>query len=79
MNKIKDYRNLNEALKRSKWQKDELEISRIAASYLVGIDKGENAFELERKLRENLNKIEQDITGINIPDHIAEAIQWVCS
>jgi len=78
-NKIKEYRSLNEAFKRSKWQTDELKTARIAASYLVGIDKGENAFELARKLRENLNKIELGMININIPDHIVEAIQWVCS
>jgi putative ATP-dependent endonuclease of OLD family len=79
MNEFKENRNLNEAIKRSKWQRDELEIARIAASYLVGIDKGENAFELERKLRDNLTKIESGQININIPDHIIEAIQWVCS
>lgn len=79
MNKYKEYRTLNEAIKRSTWPKDELKTARIAASYLVGIDKGENAFELERKLRDNLTKIESDRININIPDHISEAIQWVCS
>jgi putative ATP-dependent endonuclease of OLD family len=77
MNKFKEYRNLNDAIRRSKWQTDELEIARIAASYLVGINKGENAFELERKLKENLNKMDSERTQINIPDHIAKAIRWV--
>lgn len=57
----------------------ERERAKIAASYLIGIEKrenkGENAFDLERRLRDNL-LIEKK--AIHIPEHIAHAIEWAC-
>jgi len=51
----------------------------IASSYLIDIEKrenkGENAFDLERRLRENL-RIVKDQKTIHIPKHIVDAISW---
>jgi len=52
-----------------------------AACYLNAADgvKGEHALELAAKLRDNLSKKHDDQTPFKVPDHIAQAIQWVCN
>lgn len=52
---------------------------RFATYYLLCTEdsKGEHAFELERQLRENLEKPPEEQEQVQIPDHIAEAILWV--
>ncbi|KUG17087.1 putative atp-dependent endonuclease of the old family [hydrocarbon metagenome] len=61
--------------------KSERKRAHIAASYLIDIEKrknkGENAFDLERRLRENLRSVENRKT-IHVPDHIKDAISWAC-
>jgi putative ATP-dependent endonuclease of OLD family len=44
----------------------------------VGDEKGEHAFEMERKLRENLKKSGVEHLSFTVPSHIGNAIRWAC-
>lgn len=58
--------------------KTEEEKAKFAASYLLSIEsKGENAFNLERRLRENL-EYSDDKSVFNVPSHVKNAIEWAC-
>jgi putative ATP-dependent endonuclease of OLD family len=75
---IKDNEELNMAIENSNWSDKEKIRAKKAASYLINVSKlkGENAFDLERNLRENL-PIEKR-KDFKIPLHITRAILWVC-
>ena len=53
----------------------------VASCYLACTEnaKGEHSFVLDRQLRENLDKAEKDRDQFVVPDHIKEAIEWVCN
>jgi putative ATP-dependent endonuclease of OLD family len=73
-NKI-NYENTKQALN-SIEDETEREKLRYATYYFLSISrKGEHAFDLERKLRENLKDNSEDF---KVPDYIREAIEWVC-
>ena len=53
--------------------------ARFATYYLMSIDsKGENAFDLERALRENLEKEGDERKSFQRPAYISDAIKWAC-
>jgi len=53
--------------------------ARFATYYLMSIDsKGENAFDLERALRENLEKEGTERKSFQRPAYISDAIKWAC-
>ena len=53
--------------------------ARFATYYLMSIDsKGENAFDLERALRENLEKEGAERKSFQRPAYISDAIRWAC-
>lgn len=53
--------------------------ARFATYYLMSIDsKGENAFDLERELRENLEKEGAERKSFQWPAYISDAIRWAC-
>jgi putative ATP-dependent endonuclease of OLD family len=69
---------LNEVLKESFYNEEEKRRARLAASYLLFISKGENAFDLEKKLRDNFDKKPEERKRFVLPDHIKNAIFWAC-
>jgi putative ATP-dependent endonuclease of OLD family len=79
---LSDDEDLIEILDRANFSSaSEREKAHFAASYLMEIEKrenkGENAFDLEHRLRENLRNTEGRI-DISIPEHITRAIKWAC-
>jgi len=59
---------------------NEKEKTRLATYYLLSIDgKGAHAFDLERQLRENLEKYETERKRFEVPSYISKAIKWVCA
>lgn len=63
-----------EALVNSLWESEDKDRAKFASSFLIYAEgrKGELAFELVSGLQENKN------AGINVPQHIKEALQWAC-
>lgn len=67
-----------ESLEQSNWEPEEKEKSKKAASYLhyVKGQKGEAAFNLAEKLKDNLKaEVRKEF---NLPIHINQALEWVC-
>lgn len=71
---ITDFDGLN----RSTWEDEEKEKAKKAASYLSYVEegKGEPAFNLAEKLKENMKA--QPRMVFNLPTHIKDALKWVC-
>jgi putative ATP-dependent endonuclease of OLD family len=69
---------LNEALMKSLYDEKDKQKALLAASYLLSISKGENAFDLEKKLRDNLDKKPEEREKFTLPDHVNKAIFWAC-
>jgi putative ATP-dependent endonuclease of OLD family len=69
---------LYEALMKSFYDEKDKQKALLAASYLLSISKGENAFDLEKKLRENLDKKLEEREKFTLPDHVNKAISWAC-
>lgn len=67
-----------ESLEQSKWNQEEKQRSKKAASYLNYADgqKGEASFNLAEKLKDNLKASERE--KFNLPSHIKNALKWVC-
>lgn len=67
-----------DCLDRSTWVAEEKEKAKRAASYLSYVEegKGEPAFNLAEKLKENLKA--QPRMEFNLPKHIIDALKWVC-
>lgn len=61
-------------------QVDEKEKVKKAVSYLKYVEggKGEPAFILAERLKENLKKKDEEREKFNLPEHIKNAINWVC-
>lgn len=78
---IKEYGEINGLLDGSMWEPDEIEKAKKAAYYLQSISKskGENAFDLAQKLRENLKSGVDERENFKLPTHIKNAILWVCN
>lgn len=66
------------SLAQSSWTEGEIARAKRAASYLLYVDngKGEAAFNLAEKLKENLKAVKP--MQFNVPDHIKNALKWVC-
>ena len=69
---------LYEALMKSFYDEKDKQKALRAVSYLLSISKGENAFDLEKKLRENLDKKLGEREKFTLPDHVKKAISWAC-
>lgn len=67
-----------DGLVNSTWGVEEKEKAKKAASYLTYVEggKGELAFNLAEKLKENL--IAETRREFNLPKHIKDALKWVC-
>lgn len=67
-----------ESLEKSNWSPEEKRKAKKAASYLnyAGGQKGEAAFNLAEKLKNNLKAPERQ--EFNLPCHIKKALNWVC-
>ncbi len=74
-----DDEELNKALNESTYNEKEKKKAQLVASYLLFISKGENAFDLEKKLRDNLdNKDNKQFKDFKLPEHIEKALRWAC-
>jgi putative ATP-dependent endonuclease of the OLD family len=74
-----DDEELNKALNESTYNEKEKKKAQLGASYLLFISKGENAFDLEKKLRDNLdNKDNKQFKDFKLPEHIEKALRWAC-
>lgn len=69
-----------DGLGNSQWEPDEKKKARMAASYLSYIEerKGEPAFNLSEKLKENLHRKAEEQKSFVLPTHILNALKWVC-
>ena len=67
-----------DGLENSTWVGEEKEKAKRAASYLTYVEggKGEPAFNLAEKLKENLQA--ETRKEFNLPTHIKDALKWVC-
>lgn len=67
-----------DCLKKSNWNPEEKQKAKKAASYLNYAEdkKGDAAFNLAEKLKDNLKEPERK--NFNIPTHIQDALKWVC-
>ncbi|RXE59640.1 ATP-dependent nuclease [Acetivibrio mesophilus] len=67
-----------EGLESSVWSAEDKEKAKKAASYLTYVEggKGEPAFNLAEKLKENLKAETRKV--FNLPLHIKDAFKWVC-
>ncbi|MPM18829.1 DNA replication and repair protein RecF [bioreactor metagenome] len=67
-----------DGLDTSTWEAEEKEKAKKAASYLSYVEegKGEPAFNLAEKLKENIKA--QPRLVFNLPPHIKDALKWVC-
>jgi putative ATP-dependent endonuclease of OLD family len=61
-------------------QADHCDALMFATKYLLKAEdsKGENAFDLDRSLRDNLDKPQSERVAFKVPTHIRTAIEWVC-
>jgi putative ATP-dependent endonuclease of the OLD family len=69
-----------DGLENSNWVPTEKEKAKKAASYLVHVEKGkgEPALNLAVKLTENLHAKDEKQKDFIIPQHILDALKWVC-
>jgi putative ATP-dependent endonuclease of OLD family len=64
-----------DSIEQCKWKPEEIKRAKYALSYAKGISKGENAFILAQNLKLSLATEPQFV----VPEHILEAVLWVCS
>lgn len=70
-----DDEEIIDPIEQCEWEPEEKRRARNAFLYARGISKGENAFILAQNLKSKLTAESQFI----VPEHIREAILWVCS
>lgn len=77
---LKDDEELKKAVEACGWEEPNKKKALKAAYYLLQVDsKGENALELEQRLRANLSLKPEKRDNFVLPAYIKEAIEWVCS
>jgi putative ATP-dependent endonuclease of OLD family len=77
---LKDDEELKKAVEACGWEEPNKKKALKAAYYLLQLDsKGENALELEQRLRANLSLKPEKRDNFVLPAYIKEAIEWVCS
>jgi putative ATP-dependent endonuclease of OLD family len=76
---LKEDEELKKSVEGCAWGEPDKEKALQAACYLLEIDsKGENASEMEQRLRANLSVKPAERVGFVLPAHIKTAIEWVC-
>lgn len=77
---LKEDGELKKSVEGCGWKEPDKKKALHAAYYLLQVDsKGENAFELEQRLRANLALEPKKRVDFVLPAYIEEAIEWVCS
>ena len=77
---LKEDEELKASVESCAWGQPDKDKAIQAARYLLQVDsKGENAFELEERLRANLLVKAEERVPFALPDYIKTAIEWVCS
>jgi putative ATP-dependent endonuclease of OLD family len=77
---LKEDEELKASVESCAWGQPDKDKALQAAQYLSQVDsKGENAFELEQRLRVNLSAKPEETVPFALPGYIKTAIEWVCS
>lgn len=76
---VSNHEDIKEWLKKCKWDEERKKAALVAASYHRAVEgiKGEHAFQLERRLRENLLLVPAQRSPFNIPNYLAESIGFI--
>jgi putative ATP-dependent endonuclease of OLD family len=77
---LKENGKLKASVESCTWDQPDKDKAFQAACYLSQVDsKGENAFQMEQRLRANLSVKPEERIAFAIPAYIKTAIEWVCS
>lgn len=79
MHESEEKQRIMMAIQKSTWKDSEKKKAIVSSRYLNSVSKGENALELASVLKDNLlSKGTDKFVEFNVPEHILNAIKWVC-